>query len=92
MAEIRVRLIIEGRVQGVAFREYTRRRAVSLGLTGWVRNRSDGKVEVLVEGPQERVRELVTWCNKGPSLARVTRVQETQEVWTGEFDSFEIVY
>ncbi len=89
---IRVRLIIEGRVQGVWFRESTRREASRLGVVGWVKNRPDGKVEVLAEGPEEAVRNLVTWCHHGPSTARVNRVRETEEAWRGEFASFDIVY
>ena len=89
---IRVRLIIEGRVQGVLFRESTRREASRLGLFGWVRNRPDGKVEVLVEGPEEKVRILVDWCHHGPPTARVNKVQQLEEAWTGEFASFDVAY
>jgi acylphosphatase len=92
LADVRFRLIIQGRVQGVWFRGSTRRQATGLGVTGWVRNRTDGSVEVLAEGPEEAVRKLSTWCHQGPSGARVTRVLETQEDWVGEFDSFEINY
>ncbi len=89
---IRVRLIVEGKVQGVWFRESTRREASHLGVFGWVRNRPDGKVEVLAEGPEERVRSLVAWCHHGPPAARVHKVQEYEEAWTGEFDSFDVAY
>ncbi len=92
MTNIRVRLIIQGRVQGVWFRESTRREAVALGITGWVKNRPDGGVEVLAEGPEDQIRSLVSWCNHGPSFARVDRVHEIQEGWKGEFESFEIVF
>jgi acylphosphatase len=89
---IRVRLIIEGRVQGVWFRDSTRREAVGLGVSGWVKNRLDGGVEVLAEGPEDGVNRLVAWCHHGPSHARVTEVHETSEEWQGEFDSFDIVF
>lgn len=92
MSDIRVRLVIEGRVQGVWFRESTRRQAVLLGVKGWARNNPDRTVEVLAEGPEDAVRRLISWCHHGPSAARVTRVQETEEAWQGEFNSFEIVY
>jgi acylphosphatase len=92
MADIRIRLIIEGRVQGVWFRDSTRRQAVALGVTGWVRNRPGGTVEVLAEGPEDRVRRLQAWCRQGPSAARVTQVHENPETWRGEFDSFDIVF
>lgn len=90
MDDIRVHLIIEGRVQGVFFRDSTRRQARSLGVTGWVRNLPDGKVEAVAEGPEDRVRRFVDWCRRGPSAARVDRVQENQEAWQGEFDTFDV--
>jgi len=91
MENIRVNLIIEGRVQGVWFRESTRRQAVALRLTGWVRNRPDGTVEALIEGPEREVEAMVSWCRKGPPSARVTNIRRTSEVWQGEFDAFDIV-
>jgi len=92
MDNLRVRLIIEGRVQGVWFRDSTRRQAASLGVFGWVRNRPDGSVEVLAEGPETAVRRLVAWCHRGPSSARVTQVHEKTEQWQGAFDSFDVVF
>ena len=92
MDNIRVRLIIQGRVQGVWFRDSTRREAMRLGVNGWVKNRRDGSVEALAEGPEERVKQLITWCHHGPSHARVTDIQQTEEAWQGEFDSFDIVF
>ena len=91
MDNIRVRIIIQGRVQGVWFRDSTRREAMGLGVNGWVKNRRDGSVEVLAEGPEERVTQLVTWCHHGPSYARVTDVHQSKEAWQGNFDSFDIV-
>jgi acylphosphatase len=92
MADIRVRLIIEGRVQGVWFRESTRRQALALGVTGWARNRPEGTVEVVAEGPEEQVRKLVAWCHQGPSAANVTRVRQSIEAGRGDFASFDIVF
>jgi acylphosphatase len=92
MDSIRVRLVIEGRVQGVWFRESTRKEADHLGVHGWVRNRRDGTVEVVAEGPEEKVRKLVEWCHQGPPSARVARVRETTETFQGEFGSFDVVY
>jgi acylphosphatase len=89
---VRVRLVVEGRVQGVWFRESTRRQASRLGVFGWVMNRPDGKVEVLAEGREEKIRDLAAWCHHGPPAARVLKVQEYEEEWTGEFDSFDIAY
>jgi acylphosphatase len=88
----RMHLIIEGRVQGVWFRESTRGQAVSLGVSGWVKNRPDGAVEALLEGPEDAVMRLVTWCGKGPSAANVTGIHETEEAWRGEFDAFDVLY
>jgi acylphosphatase len=92
MGNKRVRLIIEGSVQGVWFRDSTRAEARRLGVTGWARNKRDGTVEVLAEGPENRVDELVRWCHEGPSLARVSRVHETEEPYQEEFSSFDIVF
>jgi acylphosphatase len=92
MDSLRVRLIIEGRVQGVWFRDSARRQATGLGVTGWVRNRPEGSVEVLAEGPQEGINALIAWCHTGPTAARVDRVRKEYEPWAGEFPSFEIVY
>ncbi len=92
MSDIRIHLIIEGRVQGVWFRDSTRREAVSLGVFGWVRNRPDGTVEVLAEGPEDQVGKLTSWCNHGPPAASVSQVHESREKWQGEFKVFDIVF
>ena len=92
MGNKRIHLIIEGRVQGVWFRESTRRQAVSLGVSGWVKNRREGTVEALLEGPEEAVMRLVVWCRKGPSAANVTGIHETEEAWRGEFNAFDVLY
>ena len=92
MANKRVRLIIEGRVQGVWFRDSTRRKASESQVSGWVKNRRDGSVEVLAEGMDENVNELIEWCHQGPPHANVTRVKEIEEDWQGEFNSFDITF
>jgi acylphosphatase len=68
------RCVVSGRVQGVWFRASTRDRARSLGLDGWVRNLPDGRVEVLVSGPEAQVEALCAWLWQGPPLARVDEV------------------
>ena len=68
-----VHCMVRGRVQGVFFRASAQREARRLGLTGWVKNTSDGSVEILVEGEDERVREFLQWAQKGPSAARVRK-------------------
>lgn len=92
MAHVRSHLIIEGRVQGVWFRDSTRREASRLNVTGWVKNRYDGNVELIAEGSHEDVKELTAWCHVGPPAAQVTNVKEIIEDYTGEFNFFEILY
>jgi acylphosphatase len=81
---VRKRVLISGRVQGVWFRESCREQAVALGVTGWVRNRSDGQVEAVLEGPGAAVDRVVEWCHEGPSRARVDRVEVQVEDPIGE--------
>lgn len=87
---IRVRLIIEGRVQGVFFRSATSEKADALGVTGWVMNRPDGKVEVVAEGDRDAVEQLAQWCHHGPPGARVTNVKIIDEPCKDEFQSFDV--
>ena len=72
----RLHLIIHGRVQMVAFRYSTRRKANSLGITGWVRNNSDGTVEAIFEGEEDKLKEILEYCHKGPMLAKVTNLAD----------------
>ena len=74
MSVVTRRLLIQGRVQGVGFRWSLHAEAVTLGLRGWVRNRSDGRVEALVCGEEEAVDALTVWAHRGPDHARVDRV------------------
>ena len=85
----RVKLHISGRVQGVAYRAHARRKALSLGLTGFVENRPDGSVYAEVEGPPDLLGEMVAWCRKGPALAKVKDVRVEDVAPTGAKD-FEI--
>ncbi len=75
MVGISARVTIAGRVQGVFFRDSTRALATELGVTGWVRNLPDGRVEARFEGPEDAVRRLVEWCRHGPPGARVRDVR-----------------
>ncbi|MBM4310946.1 MAG: acylphosphatase [Deltaproteobacteria bacterium] len=92
MSAIRIRARVSGRVQGVFFRAETREQAQRLGLCGWVRNLPDGRVELLAEGDAQAVRSLIAWCRTGPPHARVDRVEEFPEAFTGEFNTFSITY
>jgi acylphosphatase len=76
---IRRRVVVWGHVQGVFFRETTRRRAQAAGVSGWVRNRPDGAVEAVLEGDEEAVERLVAFCREGPRGARVDRVDVAAE-------------
>lgn len=76
---IRRRLVVHGRVQGVAFRYATRERARALGIDGWVRNLPDGSVEAVFEGEPDLVAQLAAFCRVGPPAARVDRVEEHAE-------------
>jgi len=87
---IRVSVIVRGRVQGVAFRNYTVVRALDLGVSGWVRNLPDGSVEGLFEGTESAVNALVEWCYQGPPAALVERVEIRNLSWSGEFADFTI--
>ena len=72
--DTRVHMKISGMVQGVFFRANTKRQAQALGIYGWVRNLTDGRVEIVAQGPREALAELIRWCQEGPSTARVDRV------------------
>lgn len=88
----RVHVIVKGFVQGIFFRASTRDTACRLGLTGWVRNLPDGNVEAVFEGPVEKLTQAVQWCRMGPSGARVTKVEEDWQEYTGDYKSFDIRY
>ncbi|MGY4531216.1 acylphosphatase [Pseudomonas sp. TE3786] len=75
MARICLHGYVSGKVQGVFFRQSTEAQATRLDLDGWVRNLADGRVEVLVEGEEEAVRELAVWLETGPKKAKVTAVE-----------------
>ena len=65
--------------------------AQDLSLTGWVRNLSDGRVEAVVEGEEEKVEQLVSWCHEGPPFAQVSEVDAIREPYTGEYSAFNII-
>lgn len=92
MDYLRAQVIIHGLVQGVAFRAYTRSQATTLGVGGWVRNLPDGTVQALFEGEKKKVEEMLAWCRKGPSGARVIKVEISKEPYTGEYEDFDIRY
>jgi acylphosphatase len=85
-------LFIEGRVQGVFFRESTRREAQHLGLTGWVKNLPDGRVEVFAQGDGDALDRFVGWCHEGPSTARVVRVNVDDTEPNAALEGFRVRY
>jgi acylphosphatase len=89
---VRAHLVISGRVQGVWFRGSLRDMARSLRVTGWTRNRPDGKVEAVLEGRRAEVQQLVAWCHHGPRMADVDSVQADWRGATGEFADFRVVF
>lgn len=92
MKKVRARLLISGRVQGVFYRSFTEDVAHLLGLKGWVKNRSDGKVEAVFEGKKEDIEKAISSCYKGPPAARVSSIDVQWEDFKGEFDTFSIRY
>jgi acylphosphatase len=81
---VRRRVLVDGRVQGVFFRDSCQRMAASVGVSGWVRNRHDGRVEAAFEGEREAVERMVTWCRQGPRRAEVTSIEVVEEDPVGE--------
>lgn len=79
MTTVRYRVLVSGRVQGVWFRESCRQHAAARGVSGWVRNRNDGRVEAVFEGAESDVAQMVAWCRAGPPSAVVTSIDVAQE-------------
>ncbi len=90
--KMRLHAVIHGLVQGVYFRAATQREATRRGLTGWVRNRWDGTVEVLAEGPRQALESFEVFLHQGPPHAHVTHVDITYSKASGEFSGFHIRY
>jgi acylphosphatase len=84
--------IVHGRVQGVGFRDATERRAVELGLSGWVRNKPDGTVEVTAEGDRATLERFLEFLHRGPSAARVSRVESQWQPASGRFGDFRVTW
>ena len=76
---VRAHLFISGRVQGVFYRATCHGEGAARGLAGWVRNLPDGRVEALLQGPKEKVEDMVKWCFRGPRHAQVSDIDVTYE-------------
>lgn len=87
-----VHIIVTGKVQGVFYRATAEETACSLGLTGWVKNRDDGRVEIMAEGGRASLEKLIAWCHEGPPLAHVKDVLVDWQPATGQFSTFETTY
>ncbi len=85
-------MFVTGKVQGVFFRQALRVTAKRHGVTGWVRNLGDGRVEAVAEGGDADVGRVIEWCHAGPANARVTDVKITTEQYTGAYSGFEVLY
>ncbi len=92
MKRIRAHVQVEGFVQGVFFRDSTRRRARELGLTGWVRNLPDGRVEAVFEGEEPAVEAAVAFVREGPPHSQVRHVEVGYAAYSGEFPDFRVTY
>ena len=88
----RAHIFVSGRVQGVYFREKTRRKAQELGVFGWVINLPDSRVEAVFEGEKESVEKMIKWAKGGPFWAKVNGLEVEWEEYRGEFENFEIRY
>jgi acylphosphatase len=91
VAIARAHVFVTGYVQGVFFRHTAAQKARALGLTGWVRNLSDGRVEIVAEGEQSEVERLVDWCRSGPPHATVESVEADWQPPLSDFDGFKIL-
>lgn len=88
---VRAHMYIHGNVQGIGYRYWMRSQARKLGLTGWVRNLSDGRVEAMVDGSKDKVEEIIIKCKQGPMLAGIKHLDIIWEKTKGEFEDFTIV-
>ena len=91
MAIVRVHIFIEGKVQGVFYRSWLKGQAESLGLTGWVKNLEDGRVEAIIQGPKEKVEDLVQKCRQGSSVSRVSHTDVIYEEVVDDLIGFSII-
>ncbi|TDX47812.1 acylphosphatase [Orenia marismortui] len=91
-AKVRKHLYISGKVQGVGFRWYTSEKAAYLGIKGWVKNLSDGRVEATISGDKDKVKKMIDFISTGSPLAQVDKVEVIDEDYQGEFKKFKTKY
>ncbi|NEP15353.1 MAG: acylphosphatase [Leptolyngbya sp. SIO4C1] len=92
MTTKRIKLTVYGTVQGVGFRYHTRQKALDLGLTGYVRNRPDGTVEIVAEGDRTALEQLTRWAHEGSPAAQVSQVETAEQLQINRFETFVIDY
>jgi len=90
--QVRAHIFVSGKVQGVFFRAKTRGKALELGLTGWVKNLSDGRVEAVFEGEKAQVEQILEWAKSGPPGAKIEALEPIFEAYKAEFSDFEVKY
>jgi acylphosphatase len=88
----RAHIFVSGRVQGVFYRENTKKKAEKYGILGWVKNLKDGKVEAVFEGEKGKIEKILKWAKRGPFFAKVENLEIITEDYKGEFNCFEIKY
>lgn len=88
----RAGIIVTGRVQGVFYRAAACEKAQGMNLTGWVRNKSDGSVEIMAEGEKENIQSLIEWCRIGPPRASVRDISVKWQEYKNEYDTFHVTY
>ena len=87
-----IHVIVEGRVQGVCFREYTRRQAQQLNLSGWVLNNRDGTVEAIFHGTEREVQAMLDWLRQGSPSSKVVDIHSKEVPFEEQYTNFEIRY
>ena len=90
MSNKRYQIIISGRVQGVAFRHNALQKANEFGITGWIKNRLDGKVESVIEGEELAAKQMLAWLKGGPTHADVIDTEIKEYPYNGDFNSFRL--
>ena len=88
--KVRAHIFVTGKVQGVYYRQNTMETAKQHGVSGWVRNLPDGRVEAVFEGDEAGVSKVIEWCRQGPPKAEVQQVETHYESYVGEFSDFVI--
>ncbi len=88
----RIHILVSGQVQGVYFRENTRKKAEELGISGWVRNMLDGRVEIMAEGDKDKLDKLMRWAEQGPAFAKVDGLRTAWPEYKGDLGEFQIKY